>query len=148
MSSFEEMSTAEVEQYAAAFKATTSSLATAVGILNFLADYADTPEDRADASAQALTARRALALAEAQFTAVTRQKGAVTPPSPKIVAHAVELARKLGDIDWKDATVRAAVGIFQEAGNLFSKLHGGTVVQETKAMPKMLLTALSNLHQP
>lgn len=147
MSSFDEMSVADVEQYSAAFKATISSLATAVGILNFLADNADTPESRADASAQALAARRALALAEAQFTAVTRQNGAVNPPSPQVVAHAANLARQLGDTDWKVATAQAVVGIFQEAGNLFSALHGNTVVQETKAMPKMLLTALSNLHQ-
>ena len=146
MTTLSQLSQLQIEAYVTTFRATVSTLSSALAMFQFKAINGSTSLERNEAAAAAIATRRDLDLAEMQFAAVTRKNGAMRPPSPPEVQQAVQRATDLAKVNAVSAQVDAFVQVAKAASDAFSKLHpsGPTATDATSPLTQNALDALAH----
>ena len=143
MTTLSNLSEQEVDDYVAHFRATVSTLSSALALFHFRATNGATPLERNAAAAAAIETRRDMDLAEMQFAATTRNNGVMRAPTPAEVQQAFQRATELAQVNALDAQVKAFLKIADEATAAFTQLHPGGLSAINNASASRALDALA-----
>ena len=142
MPTLNDMSEQEIEAYVGHFRATMSSLSSALALFHFKAMNGATPLERNEAAVAAIETRRDMDLAEMQFGAATRKNGSVRAPTAAEVAQSVQRAEDLAKVNALGAKVSAFLKVASDASKAFTALHPGGLASVNSKSAEQALAAL------
>ncbi|WP_431798341.1 hypothetical protein SGO26_29445 (plasmid) [Cupriavidus metallidurans] len=123
MATLSQLPSPQIDAYVMDFRATVSTLSSALAMFHFKAMNAPTSVERNEAAAAAIETRRDLDLAEMQFAATTRGNASVIPPTSEQVQQAVQRATELAKVNALNAQVSSFLEAAQLASAAFTGLH-------------------------
>lgn len=144
MATLANMSDLEIDGYVMHFRATASTLSSALAMFHFRAMNAPTSLERNEAARDAIITRRDLDVAEMQFSAATKNNGSVRAPSKLELDEAVARATALAKVNAVNAKTSAFLDVATKAATAFSQLHPNSPAMAASPLVAQAIAALEH----